>query len=88
MEDDLTFFRQNAARDKARGVDNGWELAIAHLEHFLDGTGTPVVLSSEQVARMPAFVNAEEVARQKSEATFTANTDRPELNTAPGASCS
>lgn len=40
MQDYLTFFRQNAARDKGDGVDNGWQLAIDHLEHFLDGTGT------------------------------------------------
>ena len=55
MQDYVTFFRQAAARDKARGIDNGWDLAIANLEHFLDGTGTPVVLRSEQGARMPAL---------------------------------
>lgn len=82
IEDYLIFFRQNAARDQARGVDNGRPLAIAHLEHFLDGTGTPVVLSSEQIAHMPALLKAEEANRKKFEDTFTASTKNLELNTA------
>jgi hypothetical protein len=32
MQDYLTFFRQNAARERANGDDNGWELAIATSE--------------------------------------------------------
>jgi hypothetical protein len=80
MQDYLTFFRQNAARDKERGVDNGWQLAVDHLEHFLDGTGTPMALSSEQVARMPALISAEEDARIQLEQTFTANTKNDRLN--------
>jgi hypothetical protein len=82
MEDYLTFFRQNAARDQALGVDHGWQLAVVHLEHFLDGTGTPVILSSEQVAQMPALLQAEEANRKRFENTFTANTRRPEINAA------
>lgn len=80
MEDYLTFFRQNAERDRSRGADKGWDLAVRHLEHFLDGTGTPVVLTSEQVARMPALVRAEEGGRLQFERTFPANTDTPQLN--------
>lgn len=80
MQDYLTFFRQNAARDKEQGVDNGWQLAIAHLEHFLDGTGTPVVLTSEQIGSMPALQKAEEAARKKFEDTFTATTLNAKLN--------
>lgn len=82
MEDHLIFFRQNAARDQARGVDNGWPLAIAHLEHFLDGTGTPVALSSEQIDQMPALLKAEEANRKKFEDTFIADTDDRKLNDA------
>jgi hypothetical protein len=84
MGDYLAFFRQNAARDRAQGVDNGWQLAADHLAHFLDGTGTPVVLSSAQVSRMPALVNAEEIARRRFEDTFTARTRREALNVALG----
>ena len=80
MQDYLTFFRQAAARDRERGVDNGWQFAIANLEHFLDGTGTPMMLSSEQVSRMPALIRAEELARQRFEGTFTAATRRTSLN--------
>lgn len=80
MQDYLTFFRQNAARDKAEGVDKGWQLAIDNLEHSLDGSGKPVTLTSEQVAQMPALVEAEEDARTQFEKTFTANTKNLELN--------
>jgi hypothetical protein len=82
MGDYLAFFRQNAARDRASGVDNGWQLAADRQAHFLDGTGTPVVLSSEQVVRMPALVNAEGIARQRFENTFAARTRNETLNTA------
>ena len=80
MQDYLTFFRQNAERDRRRGEDNGWELAISHLEHFLDGSGTTVVLTSEQVSQMPALVNAEQRGREKFGNTFTATTNNTELN--------
>jgi hypothetical protein len=80
MGDYLAFFRQNAGRDRAQGVDNGWQLAADHLAHFLDGTGTPVVLSSEQVSRMPALVNAEGAGREQFERTFLADTDTPSVN--------
>jgi hypothetical protein len=80
MEDYLTFFRQNAEHDRARGTDNGWQLAVDHLRHFLDGTGTPMLLTSEQIARMPALTKAEERARLRFESTFLANTDKTDLN--------
>jgi hypothetical protein len=76
----LTYFKQNAARDRAQGVDGGWQLAADHLAHFLEGTGTPVVLSSEQINRMPAVLEAEENSRRNFAKTFVEDTGNPTLN--------
>ena len=81
MNDYLEMFRQNAARDRASGIDQGWQLAHDHLQHYLNNTGTPVELTSQQLAQMPAVMNAEQENRLKfEETTFTGTTGNPDLN--------